>query len=143
MSKERVTYLFRKPKAIPIESTNKIRSICTMREKKFQSTKSGTFSFKSVLSNCEWSFSPFSFLILKKFYKGFQMRYHLSLNSVWKVVKLLKTISPKSAIQRYMSSSVYYGKARASIPPKVSVINVLSGSAKSGYKNTISSWKSA
>ena len=50
--------------------------------------------------------SPFSFLILKEFYKGFQMRYHLFLNSVWKVVKLLKIISPKSAVRRYMSTSV-------------------------------------
>ena len=69
-------------------------------------TKSGTFSFKSVLSHCGWSFFPFLFLILIEFFKGFQMRYHLFLNSVWKVVKLLKMISPKSAVRRYMSGSV-------------------------------------
>ena len=49
---------------------------------------------------------PLSLLIIKEFYKGFQMRYHLILNSVWKVVKLLKMISPKSAVRRYMSTSV-------------------------------------
>ena len=41
---------------------------------------------------------PFLFLILKGFYKGFQMRYHLFFNSNGKAVKTIKMFFWKSAV---------------------------------------------
>ena len=50
---------------------------------------------------------PFLFLILKGFYKGFQMRYHLFFNSNGKAVKTIKMFFWKSAMWYIMSMSVY------------------------------------
>ena len=50
---------------------------------------------------------PFSFLILKKFYKGFQMRYRLFFNLNGKAVKTIKTFFPESGVRYNMSGSVY------------------------------------
>ena len=49
---------------------------------------------------------PFLFLILKGFYKGFQMRYHLFFNSNGKAVKTIKMFFWKSAMWYIMSMSV-------------------------------------
>ena len=50
---------------------------------------------------------PFLFLILKGFYKGFQMRYHLFFNSNGKAVKTIKMFFWKSAMWYIMSMSVH------------------------------------
>ena len=59
-----VVYLFRKPKAILIESSNQNWKNLIHSVQKLALSKSGTFSFKSVLSHCGWNFL---FLILKDF----------------------------------------------------------------------------
>ena len=51
--------------------------------------------------------SPFLFLILKGFYKGFQMRYHLFFNSNGKAVKTIKMFFWKSAVCNQELVSVY------------------------------------
>ena len=53
---------------------------------------------------------PFLFLILKGFYKGFQMRYHLFFNSNGKAVKTIKMFFWKSAMWYIMSMSVGLSK---------------------------------
>ena len=50
---------------------------------------------------------PNSFLILKALSQGFQMRYHLFLNSFRKVVKIAKVFSTKLAVPIYISTSLW------------------------------------
>ena len=50
---------------------------------------------------------PFLFLILKGFYKGFQMRYHLFFNSNGKAVKTIKMFFWKSAVCNQELVSVF------------------------------------
>ena len=59
LRQKKVTYHFRKGKTIPIESSNENWNSSIHSVQKVALTKSGTFSFKSVLLHCGWSFSCF------------------------------------------------------------------------------------
>ena len=59
LSYKEVTYLYRKPKAILNESSIQNWNSSFHSVRKLALTKSDTFSLKSVLSHCGWSFSHF------------------------------------------------------------------------------------
>ena len=87
LRQERVIYLKRKPYNVPIERMFETGKISIMRSSTQDLVKVVLFSYGGVaiLRMMPW---PICLLILHALHQGFQMRYHLFLNSFGIVVKI-------------------------------------------------------
>ena len=93
MSYKEVTYLYRKHKAILIETSIQNWNSFFHSVRKLALTKSGTFWLKSVLSYCGWSFFHFYSWFLKNFARAFKWDIICFLTPMGRLSKLLKYFS--------------------------------------------------
>ena len=105
LRQERVIYLKRKPYHPLFERSFAIGIIFTMKGSKQILVKVVLFQLIGC-GHPQGDAQPNFFLILKALYQGFQMRYHLFLKFVGKLVEIAQTFCLNLAIQRYMSTSV-------------------------------------
>ena len=98
LRQERVIYLKRKPYNVPFESNTETGRISVMRGSRPVLVKVVPFQLRGP-GHPQDDTTPNFFLILKALCKGFQMRYHLFLNSIRKIVKTPKVSSRRLALK--------------------------------------------
>ena len=107
LRQERIVYLKRKPYNVLFESNTETGKISIMRGSKKVLVKLVLFQLRGT-GHPQDDTNPHFFLILKALYQGFQIRYHLFLNSIRKMIKTTKVFSRKLAVKFQLSNTVKY-----------------------------------